>query len=364
MPFQSNTHQRPLSGIWTTGKQPSCAITPNNFVYKSLSQWALNVTVGCGHGCLFCYVPSTSTNKLGPKLATFGVQDPDSEWGDYVFVRPWDENVFLRSLHAAENTPANRLKPDGNRAVLLCSTTDAFQIIRHPDPQERAKLQEHLRFVVRRSLELIRDHSSLNVRILTRSPLVREDFDLLTSFGNRVLLGMSIPTLRNDLAKIYEPKAPAPSVRLETLRAAAKVGIPVFAAVAPTYAECDEDDLRTTLSAIAALRPTTVFHEPINVRAENITRIQTHARELGVELRTDVFDSKESWQSYALLSLHTVERIAGELGLEKQLHLWPDKSLGTQAAFARLSSSERDAHRRWLNHWWSRVSAWPTNALS
>ena len=49
-------------------------------------------------------------------------------------------------------------------------------------------LLQHARQLVRRSLELIRDHSTLNVRILTRSPLARADFDLFKSFGTRFCL--------------------------------------------------------------------------------------------------------------------------------------------------------------------------------
>lgn len=110
-----------------------------------------------------------------------------------------------------------KLKPDGNRAVIYCSTTDTYQVIRHPDNGRRRELALHARFLVRRSLELIRDRSTLNVRILTRSPLMRADFDLFASFGKRLLVGVSLPTLRNDLAKVYEPKAPAPSQRLTEL---------------------------------------------------------------------------------------------------------------------------------------------------
>lgn len=252
--------------FWTT----PAVISPNNFVYKSLSNWAFNLAVGCSHACRFCYVPSAATIKQGPKLAEYGVQDPDAEWGDYVLLRPWDEAKFLTSLRAAELTPAHKLKRDGNRAVIYCSTTDPYQVIHHPDPARQRELAAHARLLVRRSLELIRDQSTLNVRILTRSPLARTDFDLFQSFGPRLLFGMSLPTLRNDLAKIYEPKAPAPSQRLAALRAAKDAGLYIYVAVAPTYPECDEPDLRATLQAIAELEPITVFHEPINIRAENV----------------------------------------------------------------------------------------------
>ena len=350
-------------------------IAPNNFVYKSLSNWAFNVAVGCSHACRFCYVPSAATIKQGPKLAEYGVKDPDAEWGDYVLLRPWDEDKFLASLRAAENTPRSQLKPDGNRAVMYCSTTDPYQVIHHPDPERQKMLGQHARRLVRRSLELVRDHSTLNVRILTRSPLARADFDLFKSFGPRLLFGMSLPTLRNDLAKIYEPKAPAPSQRLAALRAAHEAGLHVYVAVAPTYPECDEADLRATLRAVAEVEPVTIFHEPINIRAENVERIEAHAKALGLFplsssneeragvrsrssiLRTEVFRTRAQWQDYAVNALQTVERLAGELGLADRLHLWPDKSFGNLGMANRMPKPKE--HLRWLRQWWDRISEWP-----
>ena len=335
----------------------AAVIAPNNFVYKSLSNWAFNVAVGCSHACRFCYVPSAATIKQGSKLTEYGVSDPDSEWGDYVLLRPWDEEKFLRSLQAAEKTPRGDLKPDGNRAVIYCSTTDAYQVIRHPDPIRQRELADHARHLVRRSLELIRDKSTLNVRILTRSPLARTDFDLFKSFGKRLVFGMSLPTLRNDLAKVYEPKAPSPSQRLATLRAAKDAGLHVYVAVAPTYPECDETDLRATLQAVAELKPITVFHEPINIRAENVARIEDQGRRVGAKLRTNVFETRQSWQDYAIESLKIVYKLAHETGLENRLHLWPDKSLGTNSVSNRMENPFGYLER--LRHWWSRVSEWP-----
>jgi DNA repair photolyase len=349
---RSSTQHEPVD-FW----HAPTVIAENHFVYKSLSNWAFNVAVGCSHACRFCYVPSAATIKQGPKLAEYGVKDPDAEWGDYVLLRPWDEQKFLGSLRSAENTPRKKLKPDGNRAVIYCSTTDPYQVIRHPDPARQRELAAHARFLVRRSLELIRDESTLNVRILTRSPLVRADFDLLQSFGKRLVFGMSLPTLRNDLAKVYEPRAPAPSQRLAALRAAKEAGLHVYVAVAPTYPECDEADLRATLKAVAELEPITIFHEPINIRAENVARIEEQAESLGVRLKTEVFETRESWQDYAVKSLQTVTELAEEFGISNRLHLWPDKSLGSQSLVQRMLSPLKYQER--LNHWWTRISEWP-----
>lgn len=332
-------------------------ITRNNFKDKSLSNWAHNISVGCSHGCLFCYVPSTSTNKLKPHLANYGVSNPDQEWGQYVLLRTWDEKEFVRSLIKAETTPIGELNPDGNRAVLLCSTTDPYQVIPHPDAKTRSQLMKESAKMVRRALELILNESTLNVRILTRGPLAKRDFDLFQKFGNRLLFGMSLPTLDNRLAKVYEPGAPSPSQRLKTLREAKAAGIPVFVAVAPTYPECDESDLEATLHAVKALDPVTIFHEPINIRAENVKRIAQHAASLGVELKTEVFATPRAWRSYALSALRSVERIATEMGIADRLHLWPDSSLGSMAAFKEVVDPA--AHAAWLERCWSRVSEWP-----
>jgi len=342
-----------LTGFWS-----KCAtIQPNHFKFKSLSNWSFNTAVGCSHACRFCYVPSVSTNKLKPKLMRLGVEDPDAQWGDYVYLRQWDEKQFLRSLQRAEDTPLDELEQDGNRAVIYCSTTDAYQVIRHPDARTRLTLSKEAETLVRRSLELIRDESTLNVRILTRSPLAKRDFDLYRSFGHRLVFGMSLPTLRNDLAKIYEPHAPSPSQRLKTLQKAKEAGLHVYVAMAPTYPECDQEDLVATLEAIRELDPITVFHEPINIRAENVRRIEEHARSLGLTMKTDVFRTRESWVDYALHSMHLVEIIAEELGLTDRLHLWPDQSLGSKWVLKRFENPEQ--HLSWLNHWWTRISEWP-----
>ncbi|PYJ61202.1 MAG: hypothetical protein DME74_09090 [Verrucomicrobia bacterium] len=103
-------------GLW----HAPAVIAPNNFVYKSLSNWSFNIAVGCSHAYLFCYVPSAATIKQGHRLESYGVQDPDRDWGSYVLLRPWDEQKFLASLRSAENTPRSELKPDGCTVATAC----------------------------------------------------------------------------------------------------------------------------------------------------------------------------------------------------------------------------------------------------
>ena len=76
-----------------------------------------------------------------------------------------------------------------------------------------------------------------------------------------------------------------------------------------------------------------------------------------MELKTDVFATRESWRTYALESLRSVERISVELGIHAHLHLWPDASLGSKATIA--SQPNPEAYTAWLDSWWNRISEWP-----
>ena len=330
-------------------------INKNNFQHKSLSCWSINPFVGCQHACRFCYVPSVSAIKLKGPLGKLGVEDPDEQWGQYAFLRTWDESAFLKSLAKAERTPVGELPIDGNRAVMLSTTTDAYQTLRGSNASETLELNERARVMVRRMLELIRDRSTLNVRILTRSPLARQDFDLYKTFGDRLLFGMSLPTLNDQLARVYEPKAPAPTKRLETLKLAASMGIPVYVAVAPTYPEQGEEDLAKVLGAVAALQPVTVFHEPINIRAENVERMKLEAQALGFDFMEDVFSTKEDWEGYAITQLLTAQTVANKLGLGSVFHPWPDSTLGSK----RVRYAFGSGYSAWIDECWNRVSSWP-----
>jgi hypothetical protein len=130
--FRARDVAGPIATIHPRDKVPS----PHEIAYRASTLWSHTLqpaVVMRGTAKLAAlYVPSAATIKQGPMLANYGVKDADAEWGDYVLLRPWDESKFLASLRAAEATPSAKLKPDGNRAVFYCSTTDPYQVIRHP----------------------------------------------------------------------------------------------------------------------------------------------------------------------------------------------------------------------------------------
>ena len=206
--------RKPVSGMW----MHSVDLAESGLETKSLCYWVLNLCVGCAHGCIFCYVPEASTIKLAGLLKTVGVYEPEMDWGIYTFVRPLDEEKFIRQLERAERKSRETLPARSNGAILLCSTTDPYQQIRNEDRQTQLLLNETLKANRRRALELILTRTTLNVRILTRSPLVRQDFDIFKRFGDRLLFGMSVPSLNHRLVKVYEPNAPDVRKRIKGRR--------------------------------------------------------------------------------------------------------------------------------------------------
>jgi DNA repair photolyase len=333
-------------------------IERNHFLYKSLSSWALNLFMGCAHGCRFCYVTETSIKYQNDLLTDYGVADPVADWGSYVLVRPWDRAKFMNSLRDAEKTPISQLNADGNRAVFLCSTTDPYQTIRNPDAAKQKLLNNHARQMLRDALVAIRDHSTLNVRILTRSPLAREDFDILKSFGKRLLLGTSLPTLNENLRQLYEPGVPHPKQRLQLLLDAHKAGIPTYVAVAPVFPEVGYEGMLEVFKAVKAAKPHTIFMEPVNLRLGIAERIAKNARKLGVTMDMSIYDTGPKWVEYAIQSLKDAERAAKATGQLERLHLWPDHdALGSKKVLK--SQPDPEAYLAWLHGYWNRVSEWP-----
>ncbi len=55
---------------------------------KGLCDYVINIASGCLHGCTFCYVPSTPAIRARQsQLKNKGVDDPQMDWGQYLFVR-------------------------------------------------------------------------------------------------------------------------------------------------------------------------------------------------------------------------------------------------------------------------------------
>jgi DNA repair photolyase len=131
---------------------------------------------------------------------------------------PWGRRVEVK-----ENLPAileselrRRRKPPGH--VLLSSICDPYQ------PAERRHR------LTRRSIELLAARN-WRIEILTRSPLVLDDLEILKEAGASV--GFSIPTDKDAIRRRIEPAAPAIEKRIEALAILHEAGIETRAFIAP-----------------------------------------------------------------------------------------------------------------------------------
>jgi DNA repair photolyase len=68
-------------------------------------------------------------------------------------------------------------------------------------------------------LEVLAEHPGLSVCIITKSPLITRDIDLLTRIAriSRLSVHLSLISLDRDLARRLEPRAPTPDARLRAL---------------------------------------------------------------------------------------------------------------------------------------------------
>jgi DNA repair photolyase len=167
--------------------------------------FALSPYRGCAHGCRYCYVREYPNALHKPE-----------EWGGWVTPK----------LNAPELLWSQRHKLHGAR-VFMASATDPYQ------PLER---QYRLS---RRCLEVLLLCPTTEVILHTRSPLVLQDLELLKAFGDRLSVGLSIPTDDDTVRQIVEPHAPAIPSRWAAAERLSAAGIAVTIAVTPLLAVHD-----------------------------------------------------------------------------------------------------------------------------
>lgn len=126
----------------------------------------------------------------------------------------------VEKLREALQHPRYQVRP-----IHLGSASDVYQ------PIER-----DLR-LTRRLLQLL-DDCGHPVIIVTRSPGILRDRDLLQSMARRRLLqvAISLCSLDAELTSVLEPRAALPSVRLDALRRLSQTGIPVGLHLSPLLA--------------------------------------------------------------------------------------------------------------------------------
>lgn len=189
--------------------------------------WSLNPYVGCAFGCAYCYARYAHHYRVTRALdAAGGRAGDDDTLAELATLPPW--LAFERRVLVKGDAPAlvrAALRPGtavhraltGGATVVVGTATDPYQ------PAER-------RFRLTRGvLEAFAAQRGLSVVIITKSPLVTRDVDVLRAIADRSRLSVhvSLITVDRELARRLEPRAPTPEARLRAVRRLRAAGITV-----------------------------------------------------------------------------------------------------------------------------------------
>jgi DNA repair photolyase len=166
----------------------------------------------------------------------------------------FEQKIFVKQ-HAADllRQELRRVKP--GEQIALGTATDPYQ------PAER-------RYEVTRAiLEEFTRHRGLELGIVTKSDLVLRDIEPLREIGkkNRLFVNVTVTTLKTGLARILEPRAPRPDLRLEALRALNEAGINAGVICAPVVPGITDSprDLEALVRATAEAGGKYIFANPL-----------------------------------------------------------------------------------------------------
>src|SRR6185437_6924448 len=115
----------------------------------------------------------------------------------------FEQKIYAKQ-HAAELLRQEIRKVKPGEQIAIGTATDPYQPIERKLEITRAILQEFAR------------HSGLELGIVSKSSMIVRDIDLLQeiSRNNSISVNFTVTTVDADLARILEPRAPRPDLRL------------------------------------------------------------------------------------------------------------------------------------------------------
>jgi len=184
--------------------------------------WSINPYVGCAFGCAYCYARyahryvmerASDNDRMGDALGeAFEKTPPWLAFERNIFVKHNAPEVLSKTLRHGSDKHLALLQGE---SIVIGTATDPYQ------PAER-------RFqVTRRILEVLAEHPGLSVCIITKSPLITRDIDVLSRI-NRISdlsIHISLITLKRDLARKLEPRSPTPEARVRALARLRQAGL-------------------------------------------------------------------------------------------------------------------------------------------
>jgi DNA repair photolyase len=185
--------------------------------------WAINPYRGCEFACKYCY--ARYTHEF--------MEMSDEDFEHKIFVKQHAASLLRQEL--------KKVKP--GEEIAIGTATDPYQ------PAER-------RYEITRAiLEEFARHRGFEIGIVTKSNLVVRDAELLRGIArhNRVFVNVTITTVNTELARILEPRAPRPDLRLEAVRLLSLAGVAAGVICAPVLPGITDNprDLEALVEAAA-----------------------------------------------------------------------------------------------------------------
>jgi DNA repair photolyase len=174
--------------------------------------WSVNPYIGCEFGCTYCY--ARDTHRWTMERTERGTVGEVDSFENRILVKIDAPAILRRTLDPARIAGA---------PIVIGTATDPYQ------PAER-------RFRITRGLlEALLPHRGLHLGIITKSPLITRDIDLLVQLAERhtVSIHISLAALEGRLVRRIEARSPAPHARLRALGRLAAAGLDVGLLVAP-----------------------------------------------------------------------------------------------------------------------------------
>jgi DNA repair photolyase len=239
----------------------------NNPEATGMGYWSVNPYIGCAFGCAYCYARYAhryAMERSGAKSTLDGALARDA-----AVMPPW--LAFERRIFVKHNAPA-RLRQSlrqGSARHLGLVQGEAIVIGTATDPYQPAERRFRL---TRGILEVVSEHPGLRIVIITKSPLITRDVDVLTRITRHSSLSihLSLITLDRELARRLEPRAPTPEARLRALARLRGVGLDVGINVMPVLPGITDAPagLDALVARVAALGATHVNTGTLRLQAE------------------------------------------------------------------------------------------------
>ncbi len=222
------------------------------------ADYVINPYVGCSFACGYCYASF---------MGRF-VGEPDEAWGFYVYVKINAVALFEREIERLQSRAPNA-------TLMMSSVTDAWQGLEKKHRLARGIL----------AALATRRYDGL-VSLLTKSPLVLRDLDLIQAMPNREL-GVTVTSPDDALGRELECRAPAMQQRFEILRRANVADIPTYAFIGPLLPHFGRqpDRLQDIFRRLADVGTRTIFAEQLNTSAYIRRRLEPLLRDVVPEVR-------------------------------------------------------------------------------